>query len=98
LAHLKSRVRTGALLTLRTRRKKKIEYCRALLSSICVKLSSVRTILIAAALCGTVLSSSARVLAATIQVPAGGDLQQAIANAQPGDTIVLSPGATYTGT
>jgi len=36
-------------------------------------------------------------VAATITVPAGGDLQAALTNAQPGDTIALAPGATYTG-
>jgi len=35
--------------------------------------------------------------AATIAVPAGGDLQAALAAAQPGDVITLEPGATYTG-
>src|SRR5215831_1108993 len=30
-------------------------------------------------------------------VPAGGDLQAAIDGAQPGDTILLTPGATYEG-
>jgi uncharacterized protein (TIGR03437 family) len=35
--------------------------------------------------------------AATITVPAGGDLQAAISQAQPGDTIVLTAGATYSG-
>ena len=35
--------------------------------------------------------------AASIAVPAGGDLQFALTNAQPGDTIVLARGATYTG-
>ena len=34
----------------------------------------------------------------TITVPAGGDLQAAINEAQPGDTILLAPGATYSGT
>jgi len=33
-----------------------------------------------------------------ISVPAGGDLQGAINTAQPGDTILLQPGATYLGT
>lgn len=33
----------------------------------------------------------------TINVPAGGDLQAALNNAQLGDTIVLQAGATYTG-
>src|SRR3989442_422817 len=40
-------------------------------------------------------SNAAR--AATIAVPAGGDLHGALTNAQPGDTIVLEPGATYVG-
>jgi hypothetical protein len=35
--------------------------------------------------------------ASTISVPAGGDLQAALLNAQPGDTIVLARGAVYTG-
>jgi subtilase family serine protease len=35
--------------------------------------------------------------AATINVPAGGDLQAAINAAQPGDSIHLEPGATYIG-
>ncbi|MGE5357876.1 MAG: Ig-like domain-containing protein [Bacteroidales bacterium] len=35
--------------------------------------------------------------AAIIRVPAGGDLQQALNAALPGDTIVLAAGATYTG-
>src|SRR5256885_6043568 len=35
--------------------------------------------------------------AATIAVPAGGDLQAAIDQAQPGDVITLAPNATYVG-
>jgi hypothetical protein len=35
--------------------------------------------------------------AATINVPANGDLQAAINAARPGDTILLAPGATYVG-
>lgn len=35
--------------------------------------------------------------AATISVPAGGNLQAALNQAQPGDTILLAAGATYTG-
>jgi hypothetical protein len=35
--------------------------------------------------------------AATLSVPAGGDLQGALDSAQPGDTILLASGATYTG-
>src|SRR5438876_627593 len=34
---------------------------------------------------------------ATINVPAGGNFQTALNNAQPGDQIVLAAGATYTG-
>src|SRR5207244_1944701 len=34
---------------------------------------------------------------ATVTVPAGGNLQLAIDAAQPGDTILLTPGATYSG-
>jgi Right handed beta helix region len=45
----------------------------------------------AAAIVCTVVSAT------TLQVPAGGDLQSALLNAQPGDTILLTPGATYTG-
>lgn len=41
---------------------------------------------------------AARVDAATLSVPAGGDLQGAIDAAQPGDVILLAPGATYVGT
>ncbi|MGH9141759.1 MAG: hypothetical protein ACRD2I_11560 [Vicinamibacterales bacterium] len=37
------------------------------------------------------------VAAATIAVPAGADLQQAINSALPGDTIALAPGATFVG-
>jgi hypothetical protein len=36
-------------------------------------------------------------IAATIVVPADGDLQNAIDRARPGDILVLEPGATYTG-
>src|SRR5947208_826592 len=35
--------------------------------------------------------------AATMSVSSAGDLQTALTNAQPGDTIVLAPGATYLG-
>lgn len=35
--------------------------------------------------------------AEVIQVPPGGDLQQAIERARPGDAILLTPGATYLG-
>jgi Right handed beta helix region len=36
--------------------------------------------------------------AATLTVPAGGDLQAAIIAAQPGDTIIVEAGATFSGT
>jgi hypothetical protein len=45
--------------------------------------------------CLLAFASAAR--AATVTVGAGGDLQAAITNAQPGDTILLASGATYTG-
>src|SRR5213592_4451050 len=35
--------------------------------------------------------------AATVTVPAGGDLQRALTAARAGDTILLEPGATYVG-
>jgi hypothetical protein len=35
--------------------------------------------------------------ARTLSVPAGGDVQAALTNAQPGDTIALAPGATFVG-
>jgi Putative Ig domain len=41
------------------------------------------------------VSTTAR--AATLNVPAGADLQAALNLAQPGDVITLQPGATYTG-
>jgi hypothetical protein len=44
-----------------------------------------------------IIGSASPAVAAT-DVPAGGDLQQAINNAQPGDTILLRPGVTYSGT
>lgn len=58
---------------------------------------SIRTI----ARCGAVVTLVAAVTrpatAATLVVNAGGDLQAVIDAAQPGDTIVLQPGATYAG-
>ena len=48
------------------------------------------------AICVCVLAASpAR--AATIVVPAGGDFQAALNQAQPGDVITLEPNATYIG-
>ena len=50
------------------------------------------------ALFAIVLGVSVRTTrAATITVPAGGDLQSALTNAQPGDTIRLEAGATFVG-
>ena len=43
------------------------------------------------------LAVTATAHAATIAVPAGGDLQAALNAAQPGDVITLAPGATYVG-
>src|SRR5437868_3379350 len=40
---------------------------------------------------------TSRSAGATINVPAGGDLQAALNSANPGDTILLAAGATYTG-
>ncbi|HKR21529.1 MAG TPA: hypothetical protein VJS17_03000, partial [Pyrinomonadaceae bacterium] len=45
----------------------------------------------------TLFIFSASSFAATVTVPAGGDLQAAINAAAPGDTIVLEAGATYRG-
>ena len=47
--------------------------------------------------CALILASASLAAAATISVPAGGDLQAALNAAQPGDVITLAPGATYTG-
>src|SRR5262245_59345378 len=43
------------------------------------------------------LVAAAAASAAVISVPANGNLQTAINNAQPGDIIELQPGATYVG-
>lgn len=55
----------------------------------------------AARLCASALFSlcisAVPATAATINVPAGGDLQAALDSAQPGDVVLLAPGATYTG-
>lgn len=47
--------------------------------------------------CACVLTVVSAASAATIAVPAGGDLHQAMLMAQPGDTILLARGAVYTG-
>ena len=51
----------------------------------------------AVCVCVCVFLAAAPVAAATIAVPEGGNLQQAIDSASPGDTIALEPGATFTG-
>jgi hypothetical protein len=56
-----------------------------------------RTFMNAARVCAGVLMLAAPAAAATITVPTGGNLQAAINGAQPGDTIALQAGATYTG-
>jgi len=43
------------------------------------------------------LATAPAARAATIAVPAGGDLQAALNAAKPGDVITLQPGATYSG-
>src|SRR5205085_3567154 len=53
--------------------------------------------LLLAAACVLLASAATSVRAATVNVPAGGDLQAALNSAQPGDTIVLQAGATYVG-
>ena len=45
-----------------------------------------------------VIIFSTSAVAATLNVPAGGDLQAALNAAQPGDTVVLEAGASFTGT
>ncbi len=47
--------------------------------------------------CVFALIVAGRASAGTISVPAGGDLQAALDRAQPGDTVMLQPGATYAG-
>ena len=47
--------------------------------------------------CVCLLAMASLAGAATIVVPAGGDLQAALNAAQPGDVITLQPGATYVG-
>jgi len=50
-----------------------------------------------AVVCLAVVVSARPASAATIQVPPGGNVQQAIAAAQPGDVIALTPGVVYPG-
>jgi hypothetical protein len=53
-------------------------------------------IAVAVVLLGVALAQE-RPRAGTLNLPANGDLQDALNNARPGDTIYLAPGATYTG-
>lgn len=43
------------------------------------------------------IATSSDAQLALINVPAGGDLQAALNNARPGETLILEPGATYVG-
>ncbi len=67
-------------------------------ASIFSLVSKKRQITFASLISLLVLIASAGIASAsTITVPAGGDFQSALYSAQPGDTIVLAAGATYTG-
>lgn len=59
--------------------------------------TGVKFLQVAAFAAGVPLALLAVAPAATIRVPAGGDLQQAIDRARPGETLLLAPGATYVG-
>ena len=48
-------------------------------------------------MCAGILLCASISTAATISVSAGGDLQAALSNAQPGDTVALARGAVFTG-
>jgi len=52
---------------------------------------------LAMCVCVGVLLTATPAFSSTISVPAGGNLQEAINGAQPGDTIALPPGATFVG-
>src|SRR5215213_7384481 len=68
------------------------------ISQLCAALRCVSPRLINAFFLFSILTFSASAtLAATLVVPAGGNLQAAINGAVPGDTIVVDAGATYTG-
>ena len=65
------------------------------ISQVCAAIRCVSPRLINAFVLISILTISAS--AATLVVPAGGNLQAAINGAAAGDTIVLDAGATYTG-
>ena len=68
------------------------------ISQLCAAIRCISPRLINAFLFISILTISASAaFAATLVVPAGGNLQAAINGAAPGDTIVLDAGATYTG-
>ena len=50
-----------------------------------------------AVICLAAFASAAQASGATIQVPTGGNVQQAVDVAQPGDVVALTPGAVYLG-
>jgi hypothetical protein len=56
-----------------------------------------KTFRLATGVCACVVACATAASASTISVGAGGNLQAAINGAQPGDTIALQPGATFTG-
>lgn len=60
-------------------------------------LSSFKTLFIFCALTFAFTGANSTVKAATLNVPAGTDLQAVINSARPGDTIVLEAGATFRG-
>jgi hypothetical protein len=60
-----------------------------------VRLSALGLFAICGSLC--VVGETARLRAATITVPQGGDVQAALNRAQPGDTVELAAGATFVG-
>ena len=58
----------------------------------------IRILIASGAVCLAAMMSTLRVTALqSVAVPAGGNLQQAIDAARPGDTITLEPGVTYVG-
>src|SRR5437879_4777730 len=57
----------------------------------------VRTVARLLTICSALVFLPSSVHAATLTVPSGGDLQAALDNAQPGDTILLQAGATFVG-
>jgi hypothetical protein len=59
---------------------------------------TVRSVCAALALCTLSTLCASTSSASTISVASGGDLQSALTNAQPGDTILLARGGVYTGT